>query len=518
MKTSVSTIVLLSTAMIALPTFAERDSSISGKTVEIATEDQATAIIQTGNGRVIGKTGELLKQLTPSKPSVNYRNSSISAGENLTIKATGQGTIIVQTGDGTIIYEANKDAVEKVGVAESSLASFFAILQVEDVPIADWEIKLTEIGKSFRELKAKLAEIQTSDKAIIALKDQANEAIDLGQFEQARKLLDQAEQKAMDSYVENRLLTAAEIAASKGALANTLLKYLEMGEEYESAADKIGALGDKYHEKRSEYLDGAGSGYEEAGLYKRSEPFLEKALALREKHLAAEHNDVGTSLNNLANLYSRQGRYEDAEPLYQRSLAIIEKALGKDHASVATTLNNLALLYESQGRYEDAEPLYQRSLIIKEKALGKDHPSVASTLNNLAELYRQQGRYEDAEPLYQRSLIIKEKALGKDHPSVATTLNNLALLYESQGRYENAELLYQRDLAISEKALGKDHPSVATTLNNLGMLSYRQGNLVKASQYLEQALTILKKTFGDEHPNVKAMQGNLEFVKQKISQ
>ena len=477
MKILVSIAVLFGTAFIAVPSLAERDASIFGKTVKISTEDDATVIVSTGDGRVIGKTGELIKQLSPSQPlsSKNYRNSSISAGENLTIKATGRGTVIVQTGDGTIVYEANKEAVEKVGVAESSLASFFAILQVEDVPIADWETKLTEIGKSFRELKAKLAEIQTSDKEIIALKEQADEAIDLGQFEQARKLLDQVEQLAMDSNVENKLLTAAGAAASKGALAQTLLKYREMGEEYESAANKVGALEGKYHEKWSEYLNNAGSGYEEAGLYKRSEPFLEKALALREKHLPEEHSDIATSLNNLANVYNRQGRYEDAEPLYQRSLAISEKALGKDHPSVATTLNNLAGLYESQGRYEDAEPLYQRSLAIKEKALGKDHPSVATTLNNLAGLYRQQGRYEDAEPLH------------------------------------------QRDLAISEKALGKDHPSVATTLNNLGLLYYHQGKLKEAGQYLERALIIIKKTFGDEHPDVKTMQGNLEFVKQQLS-
>ena len=69
--------------------------------------------------------------------------------------------------------------------------------------------------------------------------------------------------------------------------------------------------------------------------------------------------------------------YAEAEPLHQRSLAIREKALGPDHPDVGTSLNNLAELYQAQGRYAEAEPLYQRSLAIREKALGPDHPESA---------------------------------------------------------------------------------------------------------------------------------------------
>jgi len=43
-------------------------------------------------------------------------------------------------------------------------------------------------------------------------------------------------------------------------------------------------------------------------------------------------------------LYSR-ARYSEAEPLYQRALAIREQQLGADHPDTARSLNNLALLY-----------------------------------------------------------------------------------------------------------------------------------------------------------------------------
>ncbi|MEO0810268.1 MAG: tetratricopeptide repeat protein, partial [Pseudomonadota bacterium] len=42
-----------------------------------------------------------------------------------------------------------------------------------------------------------------------------------------------------------------------------------------------------------------------------------------------DHPNVGTTLNNLAELYRLQGRYAEAEPLYKRTITIFEKALGR---------------------------------------------------------------------------------------------------------------------------------------------------------------------------------------------
>ena len=148
-----------------------------------------------------------------------------------------------------------------------------------------------------------------------------------------------------------------------------------------------------------------------------------------------------------------QGKYAEAIPLAERALAIREKILGAEHPDVATSLNNLAALYYSQGKYAQAEPLYQRALAIHEKVLGAEHPDVATSLNNLAELYYSQGKYTQAEPLYQRSMAIQEKVLGAEHPAVANSLNNLALLYQSQGDMSRAIEFLTRGLKIQEQNL-----------------------------------------------------------------
>ena len=47
--------------------------------------------------------------------------------------------------------------------------------------------------------------------------------------------------------------------------------------------------------------------------------------------MISEHPDTAASLNNLAGLLHAQGDYARAKPLYERALAIREKALGAEH-------------------------------------------------------------------------------------------------------------------------------------------------------------------------------------------
>ncbi|MDB9503380.1 CHAT domain-containing protein [Spirulina major CS-329] len=209
---------------------------------------------------------------------------------------------------------------------------------------------------------------------------------------------------------------------------------------------------------------------------------------------AATAGDVALARANQLNqqgiqLY-RAGRYAEAEPLYQRALAIREQELGANHPSTALSLNNLAGLYWEMGRYAEAEPLLQRSLSIIEQELGANHPSTATSLNNLTQLYSEMGRYAEAEPLFQRALAIHEQELGANHPSTATSLNNLALLYDSMGRYAAVEPLYQRALAIREQELGANHPYTATSLNNLAGLYWATGQSNQAIQHFAQGLSI----------------------------
>jgi tetratricopeptide (TPR) repeat protein len=66
----------------------------------------------------------------------------------------------------------------------------------------------------------------------------------------------------------------------------------------------------------------------ERAQYQEAEPFLSKALTIREQQLGAEHPDTANSLDRLARLYELQGQYSQAEPLYQHALGFMSNSWG----------------------------------------------------------------------------------------------------------------------------------------------------------------------------------------------
>src|SRR6266498_125567 len=252
--------------------------------------------------------------------------------------------------------------------------------------------------------------------------------------------------------------------------------------------------------------------YCEKGDYAQAEPLYRRALAIRQKTLGAEHRGTAPVLNNLANLYRDKGDYAQAEPLLRRVLAISEETLGAEHPDTATVLNNLANLYRDKGDYAQAEPLYRRALAIRQNTLGAEHSLTANSLNSLASLYYAKGDYAQAEPLYRRALAISEKTLGAEHPLTATWLNNLANLYRDKGDYAQAEPLYRRALAIRQNTLGAEHSLTANSLNSLALLYYDKGDYAQAEPLYRRALAISEKTLGAEHPRTATVLNNLALL------
>ncbi|MDW8373922.1 MAG: CHAT domain-containing protein, partial [Planctomycetota bacterium] len=91
-------------------------------------------------------------------------------------------------------------------------------------------------------------------------------------------------------------------------------------------------------------------------------------------------------------LYRAMGEYARALPLYERSLAILEKALGAEHPDVATSLNNLAELYGVMGENAKAQPLFERSLAIASRAGSPE--TIWRAQSGLREVLARQGRPE----------------------------------------------------------------------------------------------------------------------------
>jgi tetratricopeptide (TPR) repeat protein len=245
------------------------------------------------------------------------------------------------------------------------------------------------------------------------------------------------------------------------------------------------------------------------GDYAEARPYLERALAIREKALGPDHPDTAQSLNNLGYLLQATGDLAEVRPYYERALAIFEKALGPDHPDTATTLLNLGHLLQAMGVPTEARPYFERALATCEKVLGPDHPDTAIRLTNLGALLQAMGNLSEARPYFERALAICEKALGPDHPDTAISLTALGNLRQAMGDLVEARPYTERALAIWERVLGPDHPYTALSLNNLGGLLQLMGDLAAARPYFERALAIREKALGPHHSDTAVSHNNL---------
>lgn len=266
-------------------------------------------------------------------------------------------------------------------------------------------------------------------------------------------------------------------------------------------------------------LTEAGQYLWQRGDLDQAQALLERALAIREGHLGAEHPDTAQSINDLALVRHDQGAYDEARALHERALAIRESQLGPDHVDTAQSFNNLGRTLRYQHNLDPARTALERGLAIRQARLG-DHRDTAWSLNDLGLVLFDRGDLDGACALYEQALAMFETCLGPDHPDTAHSVSRLATALARQGHLDRAAALHQRALAIREASRGPDHPDTAHSLCNFGRALTAQGDLDRASHLLERALVIREARLGENHPDtahtlddlahLRVAQGDLE--------
>jgi tetratricopeptide (TPR) repeat protein len=153
------------------------------------------------------------------------------------------------------------------------------------------------------------------------------------------------------------------------------------------------------------------------------------AIQAHLRHIATvamprEEPHVAWLCNEFAEMLYLMGDLAGVHPYVERALAIRERMLGPDHPDTAAILNNLGQLFRAQGQYAVARPFYERALAIQERVLGSEHPDTARTLNNLGALVWEQGDLQGAHRHVERALAIREQVLGPEHPDTAMEHGN----------------------------------------------------------------------------------------------
>jgi tetratricopeptide (TPR) repeat protein len=88
-------------------------------------------------------------------------------------------------------------------------------------------------------------------------------------------------------------------------------------------------------------------------------------------------------------VYSNLGEYPKALSFMERALAIRETALPANHPLLATSYSRIDLVYSNRGEYPKALSFLERALKIRKLALGDGHPHTKSVVTNI-ELVKKQ--------------------------------------------------------------------------------------------------------------------------------
>jgi CHAT domain-containing protein/tetratricopeptide (TPR) repeat protein len=210
----------------------------------------------------------------------------------------------------------------------------------------------------------------------------------------------------------------------------------------------------------------------------------------------ANHEEVASSLNQLACVYGKRGDIDKARKCYERGLAILRQSPVSNTVVEAAIHHNLAGILVHQGKYSEAERHYLLAIELEEQEFGPDHARIAGTLRSLAGLLADTGDYNEAWPLYERAVRIAENEFGPDGMLLGDRPNRPgftgAMLLDLEA-YSEAQEQLERALEAAEERYGADNPKVATILGNLGIVYIHLGD-PRAESCLRRAASLVEES------------------------
>jgi serine/threonine protein kinase/tetratricopeptide (TPR) repeat protein len=260
---------------------------------------------------------------------------------------------------------------------------------------------------------------------------------------------------------------------------------------------------------QAEILQTIGETYDGIGEYRLAIDHLQRALDLRQQHLAPDHPDTLDTLHTLAVAYRDAGKLPDAVRLLEQVRDKRAMHLGPDHPDTLDTLHNLAVAYHHAGKLPEAVRLLEQVRDKRAVNLGPDHPHTLATMDRLAWAYTETGRFPEAIALYEKTLELRKATLGPDHPHTLETRDGLGGTYSRAGRFKEPIALHQETLKLRMVKLGPDHPHTLLSMNKLAGALHNAFQLKEAIALFEDTLKLSKAKLGLEHPQTLTSMENL---------
>lgn len=365
-------------------------------------------------------------------------------------------------------------------------------------------------------------------------------------FVRATKAEQKASREAESArQVSNFLIDLFKISDPTEAVGDTI----SARELLDRSAERIGAELKNEPVIQARLMHTMGKVYSEMGLFGRSKPLLDSALAKQRTLLETQHPELGATLHDLGYTYYQLGEFDSAQVLMEQSLQIFrengnhekvvqnlrqlgdvweekgdqekqlnyhqesveyaEQTIGKNNIQYAESASKLSFALANQGKYEAAEPLVREALRIAKAQVGDDHWLTSRIKIDLAWWLLDLSRNDEAVQLFNEAVETFKKIYGPEHPETAIAMSNLASTYTSLNRHEEAIALHKQAVAIFKKRYGNVHYDVATAMNNYGRSLVLKSDYTDAEKVLWEVVSIYETLYGKDTPRPAAAYTNL---------
>jgi tetratricopeptide (TPR) repeat protein len=391
----------------------------------------------------------------------------------------------------------------KLAVTEAAVAGFFHILEQEQVSLELLPVKLAEIARRHKETLARMAALELADPKVQSLVDAARQAVEVGDYDRAEALLDQAEElglaairegeaiaKRVREAIDQRRLSAAAVRAQKGEVALIRLRYREAAEHFAQAAELVPVTSSA---ERLGYLDQRAEALYKQGGERGDNVALEEAIAVYRQLLqkrprermpldwAMTQNELGCALAARGEREAGTARLEEAIAAFRAaSKEFPHERKPLEWAQIANNLGTaLARLGEreaSAARLEEAVAAFRAAL--EERPRREVPLEWAQTQNNLGLALATLGGREPGTAHLQEAVMafqaaLEERTRERVPLDWALTQNNLGFTLTILGQRESGTDRLQGAVAAYQAALEeftRERVPLdwARTQNNLG--------------------------------------------------
>ena len=338
--------------------------------------------------------------------------------------------------------------LDKSNITTQTVMGFLRVLARQpDLNLDQVPTKLAEITTNYLTMQDRLANPSAQDPAAADLARQANEAGQAGRFQEADRLLEQAEARETTAIDEHRR-KAGELRAARGDNAATQLHYADAARHYEAAGEE---LPQSVSGEKANYLSQAGDKWIVVGNLANASNDYHAALGIRKRLASEEPGNVGwqyalsISHKKVGEVQKAQGHLVGALGSYRTSLAIRE-ALAKADPSSPSRQGDLWVLHGEIGEVQKAQGDLTAALASYQEALESFNRLAKEDANNgvwlldaatchlsIGDVEQAQGDLPAALASYQASLATRE-SLAKADPGNADWQRSRAI----SCRYPNA--------------------------------------------------------------------------------